>query len=214
MPDTQEARPSSIDEVQPRRATASDVGSIVETLTLAFADDPVWRPSLTRHGDSPNGMADFWSIWVRGALRHPWTWLVGDADAVSVWIPPNGTELSDEQEAEMHALAEHKLGRAGSQDLERVFELFSASHPTEEPHYYLSLLGTHPRARGRGLGMSLLASNLALIDAEGVPAYLESSNPANDARYQRLGFRSVRRFTLADEGSVVTGMWRSIGGAS
>jgi GNAT superfamily N-acetyltransferase len=53
---------------------------------------------------------------------------------------------------------------------------FDAAHPREEPNFYLSLLGTHPSHAGRGIGMALLAENLARIDREGMPAYLESSN--------------------------------------
>ena len=57
--------------------------------------------------------------------------------------------------------------------------------------------------------MTLLAANLAQIDDEGMPAYLESSNPANDHRYERLGFRRIGQFTLPDDGPVVTTMWRA-----
>ncbi len=38
--------------------------------------------------------------------------------------------------------------------------------PRSEPRYYLTLLGTHPDHRGRGIGMGLLARNLELIDSE------------------------------------------------
>ena len=41
--------------------------------------------------------------------------------------------------------------------------------------------------------MALLADNLALIDAERMPAYLESTNPANNARYERQRVRPDRR---------------------
>jgi GNAT superfamily N-acetyltransferase len=163
-------------------------------------------------GDPPEGMAAFWTIWVKGALRYSWTWLLDDAAAVSVWIPPDGTELSGKQEAEMHALAGARLGASGSARLDAVFEVFAGSHPRHEPHYYLSLLATHPRARGRGLGMSLLAANLKAIDGEGMASYLESSNPANDARYQGIGFQPVTKFSLPDDCPVVTGMWRPVGG--
>jgi predicted GNAT family acetyltransferase len=56
--------------------------------------------------------------------------------------------------------------------------------------------------------MALLAENLALIDAEGLPSYLESSNPANDARYERVGFVRVGEFTTPDGVRTVTTMWR------
>jgi hypothetical protein len=54
-----------------------------------------------------------------------------------------------------------------------------------------------------------LAENLALIDAEGMPAYLESSNAAvNDARYEGLGFVRVGEFKRPDERLTVSTMWR------
>lgn len=91
-----------------------------------------------------------------------------------------------------------------------LVERFETSHPKEPPHYYLTLLGTHPNHRGRGLGMGLLAENLARIDAEGVPTYLESTNPDNNPRYGRLGFRKVGAFATPDGTRTVTRMWRDV----
>ena len=196
---------------EPRRATVDDLDTIVETLTLAFADDPVWRPTLTPPGDPPAGMAEFWTIWVNGAIRYPHVWMLDNAAAVSVWIPPGGTEVSDEQFEELRTLAERRLGPIGPKAVIEVFDRFGRAHPQPEPHFYLSLLGTHPDWRGQGLGMRLLSANLAHADKEGVPTYLESSNPANDQRYQRVGYEPVVSFELP-AGQRVTGMWRSVGG--
>jgi hypothetical protein len=55
--------------------------------------------------------------------------------------------------------------------------------------------------------MGLLADNLGRIDAEGVPAYLESSDPANVPRYERLGFAVFDEFDVG-EGIIVAQMWR------
>ena len=56
--------------------------------------------------------------------------------------------------------------------------------------------------------MGLLAENLARIDELGMPAYLESSNPENRARYERLGFEQVGEFSTPDASRVVATMWR------
>jgi predicted GNAT family acetyltransferase len=56
--------------------------------------------------------------------------------------------------------------------------------------------------------MRLLAENLARIDAEGMPAYLESSNPVNDRRYEGVGFERVGEFSTPDGAHTVTTMWR------
>lgn len=193
---------------KPRLATADDLEAIVETLTLAFADDPVWQPTLVRPTGSLEDVRPFWRIMVQGALRYPHVWMLDGAAAVAVWIPPGGTEMTESQLAEMIELAEERLGAAGRDYLRRVFDLFESAHPHAEPHYYLTLLGTHPDHRGHGLGMALLRENLARIDGEGMPAYLESSNPRNDARYQEVGFRPVVSFELPLDGATLTGMWR------
>jgi hypothetical protein len=56
--------------------------------------------------------------------------------------------------------------------------------------------------------MALLTRNLADLDAEGTPAYLESTNPDNDKRYERLGFVKVGEFSTPDGRHPVSTMWR------
>ncbi len=65
-----------------------------------------------------------------------------------------------------------------------------------------------PTTWGSGLGVDLIAHQLRVADDEHLPAYLESSNPANLARYRKLGFEPQDEFPLADDGPVVTTMWR------
>lgn len=196
-----------------RVAVATDLETVTEVMTLAFAEDPVWGQALRRPGGPLEEMTDFWRLWIGGALRYPWVWLWNEGAAASVWIPPAGTEMSADQGVQFNRLAISRLGDSGAAYLERVMALFDANHPHGEPHYYLSLLATHPAHRGNGVGMALLADNLAQIDGEGMPAYLESSNPANDHRYERLGFHPVGRFQLPSDGAVVTTMWRPGGAA-
>jgi hypothetical protein len=56
--------------------------------------------------------------------------------------------------------------------------------------------------------MALLADNLSEIDREGMPAYLESSNPANNDRYEAAGFAWRGEFTTPDGARTVATMWR------
>lgn len=99
------------------------------------------------------------------------------------------------------------LGARGAAVAELI-DRFAAAHPRHAPHYYLSPLATADAQRGRGLGMALLRENLARIDREGSHAYLESSNPGNNPRYQSPGFVPVTSFQAPGGGPAVTGMWR------
>ena len=57
--------------------------------------------------------------------------------------------------------------------------------------------------------MSLLNHDLDVIDAEHAPAYLESSNPANNLRYEEVGFEPIGELSAPNNGPVVTTMWRA-----
>jgi len=188
----------------PRVATAADLDGIAATLASAFAEDPFWGWAFPG-GD---GMEEWWRFFAGSALRYPWTWVSGDFAAVSVWIPPGGIELTEEEEAAMEPLLRGLIGdRAG--EVIALAEAFDENHPSEPRHYYLSLLGVHASHRGKGLGMGLLSENLKTIDTtDQLPAYLESSNPANDVRYARNGFRPIGEIERPGGGAKATTMWR------
>jgi ribosomal protein S18 acetylase RimI-like enzyme len=193
----------NVEAIKSRIATASDLEGVTTTLTAAFAHDPLWSWAFP----DPEDLAVWWRFYIGSALRYPTVWIVGDYAAASVWIPPHGTELTDEEGERMESLVRDLIGQRAAVVMELV-ERFDASHPREQPHYYLSLLGTHPDHRGQGLGMALLSENLGSIDSEGVPAYLESSNPDNDRRYERLGFKRIGEFTTPGGEHTVATMWR------
>jgi GNAT superfamily N-acetyltransferase len=73
-------------------------------------------------------------------------------------------------------------------------ERMEKRHPQDRSHWYLFILGTEPAAQGRGLGSALLAQMLARVDADGMPAYLESSNERNLACTAATASRSPARW--------------------
>ena len=189
-----------------RVASADDAAQAVELLVGAFYEDPTWGWAFPDPDKRREQQRALWELFVRGALRYSCVWLAAGAAATSVWIPPDGTELTPEQEVEMEQLLIRLLGTDAGRVL-RAVEQFDEAHPHDEPHYYLTLLGTDPAQRGRGIGLGLLAANLEFVDAEGLPAYLESSNPANVPLYERFGFKTVGSFELAG-GPTVHTLWR------
>jgi len=199
---------SSMADPRQRVAAAADLAAVTRTVTLAFEHDPVWRPAMGAERTTFEQKASLWRILVAGALRYPWSSIVGDGAAVSVWIPPDGTELDDGQQEELSGALEAVLGRDGAAEVQELFARFEANHRHEAPHAYLTLLATHPEQRGRGLGMALLTEDLRRVDALHLPAWLESTNPANDRRYQSVGFEPVGSFRTVDEQRVITTMWR------
>jgi GNAT superfamily N-acetyltransferase len=189
-----------------RVATLTDLDGIVDTITSGFLNDPLWAPQFPDQDARAAESAKFWRLSAASALRYPWTMITDGATATAVWIPPEGTELTDDEAYGLDAFLVELVGRARADSILAIYDQFDGARPTE-PHFYLSLLATHADHRGRGIGMALLRDSLASIDALGAPAYLESSNPANNKRYEGVGFRRVGEF-VTSAGQVVTTMWR------
>ena len=188
-------------------STEADLDAVTETISLAFHEDPTWSWAFPDASRRQEQYAVFWRLLIAGAMRYPWVLLTEGCEAAAVWIPPGGTEISAEDEERVEPLVQDLVGPRAAEVLE-LLERFDAAHPRHEPHYHLSLLGTHPAHAGHGLGMALLAESLRRIDEEGMPAYLESSNPANNHRYERHGFAKIGEFYPPSSEIPVTTMWR------
>jgi len=192
---------------QIRQVTDEDADQVVELFTLAFRNDPTWGWAFPDAAKRLGQFRLWWGLLMHSALSYRWVWMTEDAGAAALWIPPGQPELSEEDEAKVEPLLRELLG-SRADDVLALLDRFEANHPRRQPHYYLSLLGTHPDHRGQGKGMALLAANLAQIDEQGFPTYLESSNRANDHRYERLGFAQVGEFAVPGGGATLACMWR------
>ena len=92
-----------------RVATEADVDAVTDTVRLAFLADPIWGPALTRPDGSTDHLDAFWRLYVEGGLRFSTVFMLDDASAVAIWIPPGETELSDEQAVELDRLVHEKF---------------------------------------------------------------------------------------------------------
>lgn len=208
MMENNSPKPASVPvPVSIRVAEADDIDAVVETVTSAFLADPVWAPVFSDAKDPAFAASRLWNLYVSSAAgRYPWTLITAHAEAAAVWYPPGADDLTEDEIAGFDSFLVGLIGRTRTDEVHEMDAAFSGAHPTE-PSFYLSLLATHNDHRGRGLGMDLLRHSLARIDALGMPAYLESSNPANDARYASVGFEARDVITMP-AGQRVTTMWR------
>ncbi len=189
----------------------ADAGSVTTIIELAFADDPVWGPALSRTDGARIALTSYWRLFVEGALRFGTARIADDGAAVAIWLPPGEDELSTAQLKDLERLIAQELDPVALTALHELYARFEASRAGRPDHYYLSLLATAVEHRGRGRGQQLLAEDLARWDVEGMPCYLESTNPANDHRYARAGFVADGGFSAVRDESRVTAMWRPVG---
>lgn len=190
-----------------RQATPADVDEVVTTLALAFATDPVWGEwTFPDVDDRVPLLVAMWRPFVAAGVRRGSAWTTDDAGAMALWVPPGEPELDESEEALVEEALDRVCGPRASL-VEEGFERFAAIRP-RQPHWYLSMLATRPDHAGRGLGMSLVADRLRVLDRDGMPAHLESTNRANLGRYRAAGFEVSGAFDLP-KGPTVDTMWRA-----
>lgn len=194
-------------ETTVRKATVADRGVVASTLASAFADDPLMR-WMTGVEDGEQRMLPFWRGSARVTLRKPdhETYLADDGASVAVW------RGIDKWKVPVSEILPQLPGMVSTFRLRvpsvlRILTAIEKVHP-KEPHYYLEFLGTRRDRQGKGSGSAVMAIMLERCDTEGVPAYLESSNPRNIPFYARHGF--VERDVIAGPSGcpIITPMWR------
>ena len=165
-------------------ATAvSEAEQAVAVIVLAFSTDPAARWS---YPDPDRYLRHFPAI-VRAfggkAFAHGTGYHVGGFAGAALWLPP-GIEPDEEALA---AVLKASVAEERQAAVFAVFEQMGRHHP-REPHWYLPLVGVDPVHQRKGHGSALLQHALRQCDQDHVPAYLESSNPANIPLYERHGF--------------------------
>jgi GNAT superfamily N-acetyltransferase len=177
-----------------RPATAGDVDRLSRTLAAAFADDPVFHhllPPGVRSRDER--LRRVFAVDGARSLARGGLWTTADGDAAAVWFPPGHWRPTPWEDLRETPAWLRTAGRRVRVFQELRAALF-AHHRELPPHWYLYYLGARPTRQGAGLGSALLRAVLDRCDADGVPAYLESSCERNRPLYRRHGF--VERGTL------------------
>ena len=166
-----------------RVAEVSETDTVLNTLTLAFANDPPLRyllPTATAFLAAFPGFAT--GMGGRGMAAGT-GYLADDGAAAALWLPPG---VVSDFEALVGAISPYLTEETG-EVIGQVSEAMAHYHP-HDPHWYLAFIGVDPARQGLGLGSAMLKETLKRCDADGLPAYLESSNPKNVPLYERFGF--------------------------
>ena len=193
-----------------RKAVAGDVSPIAAVLGRAMERDPgicwMFPRARTRGRLLPQVFA---AMIVHLYLPAGEAYTTDDHAAAALWLPPGSAAPATAEVlrlatrmAPLSPLAGRALWRASG-----LARFLDACRP-EEPHYDLALLGTDPRRQGHGIGTALLSSQLTRCDAEGRPAYLETSNRRNLALYACHGFEVTKEVRWRRNGPLTSLLWR------
>ena len=90
-----------------------------------------------------------------------------------------------------------------------VREALERHHPAGVPHHHLAILAVAPGRQSRGTGTALLHAHHATLDAAGMPAYLEASDPRTRRLYLAHGYEDHGLPIHLAGGPLMYPMWRN-----
>jgi GNAT superfamily N-acetyltransferase len=167
-------------------AGSADMEPLISVMVLAFAADPVARWMYP----DPRQYLAYFGRFVRAfagkAFSTGTAWCIDGNLGGALWLPPG---VRPNEDAITSILCE-SVSCDMIADVNSMFTEMAAYHP-RNPHWYLSTIGIEPHVHRMGFGSALLAEALGRCDRQHMPAYLESSNPANETFYRRLGFEPL-----------------------
>jgi GNAT superfamily N-acetyltransferase len=190
-----------------RRVENTEYRELARVMARAFETDPMPVHLFPDPARRLSDIERIFEIFLRGIyLPHQECYTIGDLQGGALWLPPGKYPTSVWQQLK---LLPDFIGLFGLRT-PRVFrdiDRMEKMHPKKTPHWYLAFVGVEPSEQGRGLGSALLRPVRDRCDAEGVPAYLESSNERNLPLYERHGFRVMSEADIPG-GPHFWGMWR------
>ncbi len=156
-------------------------------MSAAFVDDPAFTYFFgTERFEESAGVFARYLFDRRIGLGG--VWVIDAGASVSMWNPPSVEPTPTPAPA--LDLPADALAR-----IDRYEDVVHHVLPTT-PHWYLGVLATHPRSAGNKWGRAVMAAGLAAAEADGVPAFLETTNDANVGLYERAGWVVVHTETV------------------
>jgi len=189
-----------------RKIEKADIPAVAAALARSFHDDPVMTFVLPEkeQRDRMRRLFELDLTHMMVPLGESYT-TEGEVMGAAMWAPPGKWKQPWTTLLRTAPLFLRVVGSRVRPAM-RFMSLVERSHP-KEPHYYLGTLGTDPHFQRSGVGSALLQPVLERCDAEGVPAYLESSKDVNVPYYRRHGFEVTRELTVPG-GPTLWLMWR------
>ncbi len=172
---------------QVRQATGADVPWMAAAATSSFMDDDLWHYLAPDSATRARALEAFHLRLLTASVADGAVTVV-DRDGWVIWNAPDtikrqATTLTDV------LFAVRTFGVRGALRAHTLRTALARARSMIDPgHWFLDTVVTTPRARGRGIGTSLVLHGLRNAHASAQCAYLEATSEANHRLYERLGF--------------------------
>ena len=179
-------------------------------LTRAFYDDPQFSWLMPSESSRPARLRRFFGTLLRfegfDLADIDVTEAHGRVTGAAVWFPPG--RWPPPMARQLRALPGY-VGAFGRRlpAASVLVNVAARAHPSTG-YWYLACIGVEPATQGKGVGAALLRSRLAVCDAQGAVAFLESSKRSNVPLYAHFGFVAGDPLSLPSGAPEITPMTR------
>jgi GNAT superfamily N-acetyltransferase len=190
---------------QVRAANRSDTEALAHMMTRAFHDDPVMAHFFPTEEERARRVPHIFRTFFKLALPFGACFVTDGMEAAAIWRAPGKWRFTVADYVTSMPSLFSAFGTGVLRAMAAI-EHVERHHP-KEPHWYLQAIGTEPDRQGKGFGSLVMREQLRRIDAERLPAYLESSKEKNIPIYQSFGFELTGEVRIPS-GPPVWSMWR------
>jgi GNAT superfamily N-acetyltransferase len=187
-------------------ADPADTDALSQVIAEAFFDLAPSRWLLADPDVRREVFPGYFRIYVEHAMARGVVHTTPGRTAAALWLPAGVHPPAPDPDYGI------RLTAATSPWTDR-FRLFDKAlerhHPAGVAHHHLAILAVHPESQGQGTGTALLHAHHATLDAAGMPAYLEASDPRTRRLYLTCGYKDHGLPIHLAGGPLLYPMWRS-----
>jgi len=174
--------PISIRPIRP-----AEIDAIAALFSAGYFNDSFFRWVVPHDADRLTTVAEYYKVYLRaaGCVAHVATDADGNTLGAAVWLP-------HDTDPAVYDEIDRVTGKYAPQ-FRQVADWSHLSEPPMSPFYQLVGVVTTSQAQGKGVATALLGFHLDILDATGIPTYLEASTPyiGNWGVYSKFGYRPI-----------------------
>jgi len=182
-----------------------EVDFIADFISTGYFDDIFFKWVVTPDDVRHAIVSDYYKAYLNA--EGAYIYVAEENDIVvgaSVWLPHDvDSSLYDDIDAAVGEFAPH---------FRAVANMSHESEPKDTAFTQLVGFVVDKSQRGRGIGIAQLKAHLDVMDAKGIPTYLEASTPFHGGGvYGKFGYTLYGELMIFSPTAVLYPLWRPVG---
>lgn len=181
----------------------TEIDRVAKLMAKGYYDDIFFRWVVPDDDVRMGIVTNYYQIYLtaKGCITHVAKDCAGEIVGAAVWLPHDvDARIYDDIDV---------IGGKYAKNFRAVADKSHDSEPPMSPFYQLVGIVVAESAQGKGVGKELLRHQLELLDAKGIPTYLEAST-AYDGQgvYGKFGYQPIGELLWFEDTAVLYPLWR------